>query len=300
MNVSMQDTYNLGWKLGAVITGTANPSILQTYETERRQVALDLLQCDREIARFYARQRPSDGSNSADPIDFSAMRESMHEFLAGVGITYPRSLLVQPTISKRSPTSLATKMTLGARIPSHIILNQAEARPLHLADLLKSDSRWRLLVFAGDIKHPVQAQRIRELAAALSHPNSFLHRYTPSGAPLDSVIEVLTIHASPRIEVSLLEDLPEVFHPWDGERGWDYWKVFVDDEAHHEGFADVYGRLGISRLYGCLVVCRPDQHVGFVGAVDDVGGVEQYLGGILVPRKDGGGVKGGKTDNAGF
>lgn len=31
--------------------------------------------------------------------------------------------------------------------------------------------------------------------------------------------------------MSLL-DLPEVFHPWDAELGWDYGRVFTDEEAN--------------------------------------------------------------------
>src|SRR6185437_14901813 len=39
MNVSIQDTYNLTWKLGSVITRVAHPCILDTFEPERRPVA---------------------------------------------------------------------------------------------------------------------------------------------------------------------------------------------------------------------------------------------------------------------
>src|SRR5699024_5000499 len=39
MNVSMQDTYNLGWKLGAVLTGQAKPALLHTYSQERKVTA---------------------------------------------------------------------------------------------------------------------------------------------------------------------------------------------------------------------------------------------------------------------
>ena len=42
MNTGIQDAYNLGWKLAAAIKhGT--PALLDTYETERRPVALDVL-----------------------------------------------------------------------------------------------------------------------------------------------------------------------------------------------------------------------------------------------------------------
>ena len=42
MNFCIQDAFNLGWKLGAVIRGDAGEALLDTYETERRPIAEDL------------------------------------------------------------------------------------------------------------------------------------------------------------------------------------------------------------------------------------------------------------------
>ena len=300
MNVSMQDAYNLGWKLGAVITGCAKPEILQTYQSERRQVALDLLETDREVARLYAKRSMSsiDNSNKTDNLDFGPMRERMSEFLTGVGITYSESLLVatangqaskiainghQEPRALRAKPELASKIKLGARMPSYKILNQVEARPVQLADMLSSNGKWRLLVFAGHIQDKVQCKRVSDLGQALAAPDSLLRRYTSPDSPLDSVIEVLTIHSSPRIETDLFE-LPDIFHPYHQDLGWDYWKVFVDDVAAHESCGDTYASYGIDRHDGCLVVCRPDQHVGYIGALEDLQDVERYFESILISR----------------
>jgi len=43
MNFCLQDAFNLGWKLAAVINGHADESLLDTYEEERRPVAEELL-----------------------------------------------------------------------------------------------------------------------------------------------------------------------------------------------------------------------------------------------------------------
>lgn len=40
MNTGVQDAHNLAWKLGLILTGAASPSIVQTYESERRPVRL--------------------------------------------------------------------------------------------------------------------------------------------------------------------------------------------------------------------------------------------------------------------
>ncbi|WP_330276419.1 FAD-dependent monooxygenase [Lentzea sp. NBC_00516] len=43
MNVGIQDAHNLGWKLAAVVTGRADPALLDTYHSERHPVGADLL-----------------------------------------------------------------------------------------------------------------------------------------------------------------------------------------------------------------------------------------------------------------
>ncbi|GAB3610753.1 FAD-dependent oxidoreductase [Humibacter ginsengiterrae] len=53
-NSGIQDAHNLAWKLAAVLDGRADPSLLNTYEDERRPVALALadLTVRRQTARF--------------------------------------------------------------------------------------------------------------------------------------------------------------------------------------------------------------------------------------------------------
>ena len=43
MNFCIQDAFNLGWKLGAVATGNAGESLLDTYESERLPIIQDLM-----------------------------------------------------------------------------------------------------------------------------------------------------------------------------------------------------------------------------------------------------------------
>ena len=300
MNVSLQDTYNLCWKLGSVISGIAKREILNTYDTERRQVALDLLAADREIARFYSRSLKKGSTsvsiNETDSVDFQVIRNKMYDFLAGVGVTYGPSILVAQSgdgiaavkgLHKEAPViarqDVARNIKLGRRLQSYKVINQAEAGPVLLADLLKSDGRWRMIVFAGDLTNPDQAQRVNQLGELLAKPHSFLRTYTPPSQPIDSVIELLTIHSGPWQAVTLF-DLHDIFHPYDERLGWDYWKVFVDDASYFEGFDDMYGKYGIGRQEGCIVVCRPDQHVGYIGALEDYEVVERYFSRILVPQ----------------
>lgn len=43
MNYCVQDAFNLGWKLGAVLNDQASPGLLDSYEAERRPISEDLL-----------------------------------------------------------------------------------------------------------------------------------------------------------------------------------------------------------------------------------------------------------------
>src|SRR5699024_8161358 len=56
MNVSMQDAFNLGWKLGSVLTGQATGELLSTYSAERQPVAQQLIEFDREWSSLMARK----------------------------------------------------------------------------------------------------------------------------------------------------------------------------------------------------------------------------------------------------
>ncbi|MFF2194983.1 FAD-dependent monooxygenase [Streptomyces sp. NPDC058157] len=56
LNTSVQDAYNLGWKLAAVLSGAAPEGLLGTYEEERRPVAAAMLGLSTRIHRGETRR----------------------------------------------------------------------------------------------------------------------------------------------------------------------------------------------------------------------------------------------------
>jgi 2-polyprenyl-6-methoxyphenol hydroxylase-like FAD-dependent oxidoreductase len=56
LNTSVQDAYNLGWKLGAVLRNGAPDSLLSTYEEERRPIAADMLGLSTSVHRGETRR----------------------------------------------------------------------------------------------------------------------------------------------------------------------------------------------------------------------------------------------------
>ncbi|PGH20104.1 hypothetical protein AJ80_03672 [Polytolypa hystricis UAMH7299] len=292
MNVSMQDTYNLGWKIALVASGVCDPAILKTYETERKKIAQDLISFDHRFSRLFS-GRPAKDVMDEEGIsmdEFKMAFEKGNMFASGVAVDYKDSLIVSRSTSPSTSTLIQNSdpgrtISIGMRMPSFKVLNQSDARPWHLQERLPSDGRWRILVFPGDITTPTALSRYTSLGTKLAAKNSFLHRFTPPGAKIDSVIEILTIHSAPRRDIELT-DLPEIFHPYCETIGWDYWKVFADDESYHEGHGQCYENLGLERKgAGAVVVLRPDQYVSWVGEMGDYEGLEKFFGGFMVERK---------------
>jgi 2-polyprenyl-6-methoxyphenol hydroxylase-like FAD-dependent oxidoreductase len=52
VHCAIEDALNLGWKLGLTIAGAASPSLLQTYDLERRGHAADIVHKTRAVQRF--------------------------------------------------------------------------------------------------------------------------------------------------------------------------------------------------------------------------------------------------------
>ncbi|KAI4214688.1 MAG: hypothetical protein LQ351_002761 [Letrouitia transgressa] len=303
MNVSMQDAFNLGWKIALVIKGLAKRSVLKTYQSERRRVAQDLIALDHQLSRIYSRSLRDDINYRSSISELKEAIEMSKMFASGISVEYGASILTTKPESwkeeegdgtgvgsKGIPTrmligrqDLAENIKIGMRFPSFQILNQSDARPWQFCHFLKSDGRFRIVVFAGNLKNNSQWQRVQELAQKFANVHSFLRQFTPPAAPLDSVIEIFTIHSAPRREVELL-DLHDIYHTYDGKRGWEYDKVFVDDESYHEGHGHAYEHYGVDKERGCVIILRPDQHVGWIGELEDIQGMDQYFSEILIPQ----------------
>ncbi|MGW0331372.1 FAD-dependent oxidoreductase [Streptomyces sp. NPDC003011] len=61
LNTSVQDAYNLGWKLGAVLRDGVDAALLDTYEEERRPVAAQVLGLSTSVHRGGTRRGAATG-----------------------------------------------------------------------------------------------------------------------------------------------------------------------------------------------------------------------------------------------
>lgn len=62
MNVSMADSFNLGWKLASVLLGRSADELLQTYTAERQAVAAELIDFDRDMASLFSVRADQNGT----------------------------------------------------------------------------------------------------------------------------------------------------------------------------------------------------------------------------------------------
>lgn len=90
MNVSMGDTYNLGWKLGLVCKKLLQPQVLDTYELERRQIARQLIAFDQKFSKLFSGRPAKDASDEAG--------SSMSEFQQAFREAQLVSVLVFPVL----------------------------------------------------------------------------------------------------------------------------------------------------------------------------------------------------------
>jgi phenol 2-monooxygenase len=114
MNVSMADTWNLGWKLASVLRGTGRPELLHTYSEERQKIAKQLIDFDREFSKMFSAHPTEPGAGSAagsgddirgvDPEEFQQYFITQGRFTAGVATRYaPSMITAEPLFELESP-----------------------------------------------------------------------------------------------------------------------------------------------------------------------------------------------------
>ena len=274
MNVSMQDAFNLGWKLAAVLQGLAPPSLLHSYSGERQSIAKELIDFDREFAKmFSAKPKTAADEDGVDPAEFQRYFVQQARFTAGTATRYAPSLLT----GQGAHQHLADGFVVGMRFHSAPVVRLADAKPMHLGHVAEADGRWRIYLFAG-AEGLAQGSRLVGLCDFLAHaPTSPVRRHTPANMDVDALFDIRAIFQQPHQALSM-DALPELLWPTKGRLGLrDYEKAFcVDAKA-----GDIYDLRGVNREQGCMVVVRPDQYVAQVLPLDAHGQLSDYFAGIL-------------------
>ncbi|WP_063043448.1 rifampin monooxygenase [Nocardia pseudovaccinii] len=90
LNLGIQDAFNLGWKLAAEVTGWAPDGLLDSYETERRPVATDVLENTRAQAELISLEPGAQAVRRlvAKLMDFEEVNRYLLEQITAIGVRY--------------------------------------------------------------------------------------------------------------------------------------------------------------------------------------------------------------------
>lgn len=265
MNVSMQDGFNIGWKLGHVLTGRAPETLLATYAAERRPVAQQLIDFDREWSSLMAR-KPEEIS---DPQDLATYYLATAEFPSGFMTQYAPSMIV----TEPSHQDLAVGFPLGKRFKSVEVTRVADGNAVHLGHHARADGRWRVYAFAD-----ADASRLKAWAEGAE---PVFARFTPSDGDVDAVFDVKAIYQQRHDELEVT-DAPSIFLPKTGPYGLTDWEKVYAAGTTVWCTKDIFAERELSRD-GVVVVVRPDQYVAAILPLEAVDELARFFEGALLP-----------------
>ncbi|KAI4948267.1 hypothetical protein J4E91_006262 [Alternaria rosae] len=310
MNTSMQDGYNLGWKIAIAAAGVVRDekALLATYAAERYPVAQQLVAFDRTLFG---------GHGIVDPEEFLKQHLQFADFADGFKLDYPESVLVAKSLSGQAA---ATELTVGESFKHQRVLGHVNSQLYWTTKLFQSDGRFRILLLAGDVSLPDQMARVKtfceELEAEKKDGNgnatSLLHTRYPycfaqpsplqsknalainqhpsisffHERPRKSMIEVVAVHSAVDTtdSISMFDFPAALYGPFDPDyHGWDHTRIHIDQAVTYDRYCDglAYKRWGVDRTRGAVVVVRPDMHVGWVGHLEDTHALESYFTSIF-------------------
>ena len=264
MNLGLEDAFNLGWKLAAVLRHGAHDPLLDSYEAERapaaraetRQthMATVLFQLRLPIARFARDQLLQTLTRSR------ALRQQTLETMTELRVSYAGSPLVEEhqrsalwasldeDRAVESPTLVDWERFLegsraGSRAPDVYLTHGLGDRPVWLYELLR-DHRLVVLLFDGGA-HTVLG-----------------------GLNLDHIAQTLRARYADRVRPILV--VPKATQPeeltWDGEVLYD-----VDQLLHRRYAAQSE----------CVYALRPDTFIGFRAQPADGPKLMEWLGRVF-------------------
>lgn len=269
MNVSMQDGFNIGWKLGHVLDGRAPKELLATYHGERQPAAQNLINFDREWSTLMA--TPTEELD--DPEAVEKYYVSAEEFAAGMMTQYEENLIVGNTEHQK----LAVGFPVGKRFKSYEVLRRCDAYPQHLGHQHTADGRYRIYAFA-DAPKAGETSKLSEWADKVG---PILAKFTPEGADENTYFDVKAIYQQTNHHEYEILDAPLLFRPRNGKFNIPNWENVFNALP---GAKDIFHTRGISRD-GAVVIVRPDQYVGAVLPLDDPAAIEDYFSSALIKLK---------------
>jgi len=310
MNTAFHDALNLAWKIHHVESGFADRSILQSYQSERKLIAEELLDFDAKYAALFSkRQFPaeevgaaSDHTRIREANEFVEVFKSSQEFTSGYGIAYGPNEFnwssnhpAQSNLFNPKGNTLRT----GRIMPPANVTRVVDANVVHLEQEVPLNGAFRIFIFAG--RPSVTRAAVNDFARHLQDTRSFYSVYERKDKssvsyherhnPHSHFFSICTTYAAPRSQIEIATLVPPLLARYSDH-------IYADDILDArllEATAAAHAKMGLDDQKGGIVVARPDGHVGcVVSLVEGSGTVDalnQYFGAFTSQAIGGPGLK---------
>lgn len=269
LNTGLGDVFNLVWKIHMAEQKLAPRSILDTYEQERRPVAQEVINIDKEVAELAQSGVPRNQPNIDTEKDYLHAIGKHQLFNTGFGISYPVNIFNDEGTSMA--TDASTIVLSGHRAPDSKVVCIADGKKVRLFDAWNNKDavcRFKVVVFAGDLA--VNAETIEAFYKRLEFPESFLHKYTANDEQSKSLFVLLAVTTSSQTSV--------VAHP--SYTAITSYPLFVDKLNN----AQCHQAYGVDVHKGAIVVVRPDGYIAYSTDLFNYLGIDDYFERVLLPR----------------
>ncbi|KAG5210047.1 FAD monooxygenase [Trichophyton interdigitale] len=283
MNAGFHDALNLAWKIHAVEAGFADRSILESYEAERRYIALQLLDFDAKYAKLFSQRLSSKDPNLPESKEFNKLHKAAAEFTSGYGIIYPPNAFNwHPNHRAKSPLFISEGKGLkpGRCFPPATVTRLVDSNPVHLEQEIPLNGSFRILIFAGSLDRSRTA--LTDFCQHMEKPSSFYSLFaTPEHSP-DPYFEKHNPHSKfftlaaifmeekDNVDISTLPRLLKAYNH----------HIYADDLVHKRDtrpMGTVHRNLGFDTGRPGVVVIRPDGHVSCIVMLEEGNGTVDAL-----------------------
>jgi hypothetical protein len=161
MNTSMHDSWNIAWKLNLAVRGLAKPVLLESYEEERRKIALDLVNFDYEHANKIA---------GGDAVALSENFKTNVRFISGIGAEYAESPL-----NRSDPQAiLMGEARPGCLLPPAKVTRYIDSNPVDVQLDIPMMGQFRIYLLMWDIQ--ASNPFLETFCHAIAGANSFISK----------------------------------------------------------------------------------------------------------------------------
>ncbi len=159
MNTGLQDAYNLGWKLAAVVSGESGPELLDSYEVERRPVAEMVISSGDAVEGGQSLTSPEDRAARDAEIRETFVDPEMAHHDAVASAEFGRSYAGSAIVAGEPNEALAP----GERLPDTDPVEPWQGKPLPLHELAHHPGQTLLVIGGKDAASSEVADLARRL-----------------------------------------------------------------------------------------------------------------------------------------